>query len=361
MQQHHRTCPASKKWNSTRRRRGPWRNLWHEAAPLLPTPYVWNTWQPRLGDIFSTVFSCSCKRLVDPREMDGTEDSVAQICEALQSKRRRCQLGADCSEQNPIACQIQLTPLLPRKKQQLRASRHVTRNDHPIQTCWKWSIGFWFCNAVSSYIVRFPPEKAFAPTLIYLAQSYLPLFNLYLLVCAAKPAICVGILSLHDWLCRQHVRASRRKHFSKLWLQIAKTMRHSPLHRESCKNACSPWLTTRQKTWSVWTRMSSTVMPRPSQPAAGPADLQPMEQIYRMHLAENRPPRWRLLRVAEWTGASGDARRAAGCLYAPNQSQRVTECPQKPAMLALASLLRHSEDSPARRSSWYAPTCAAGP
>lgn len=64
-----------------------------------------------------------------------TEDSVAQICEALQSKRRRCQLGADCSEQNPIACQIQLTPLLPRKKQQLRASRHVTRNDHPIQTC----------------------------------------------------------------------------------------------------------------------------------------------------------------------------------------------------------------------------------
>lgn len=34
--------------------------------------------------------------------------------------------------------------------------------------------------------------------------------------------------------------------------------------------------------------MSSTVMPRPSQPAAGPADLQPMEQIYRMHLAENR-------------------------------------------------------------------------
>ena len=56
MQQHHRTYPASKKWNSTRRPDGPLRNLWHKAAPLLLSlsPDVWKTWQPRLGDIFFT-------------------------------------------------------------------------------------------------------------------------------------------------------------------------------------------------------------------------------------------------------------------------------------------------------------------
>ena len=92
MQQHHRISPTSKKWNSTRRPDGTLRNLWHKAAPLLLTQYEWNTWQPRLGDIFLTDTSLLLllQTSFGQRTKDGwTADSVEQICQALRSKRRR--------------------------------------------------------------------------------------------------------------------------------------------------------------------------------------------------------------------------------------------------------------------------------
>ena len=125
---------------------------------------------------------------------------------------------------------------------------HTWRNDHPIQICWKWNIGFWFCNAVSSYIVRFPPEKTCEETLIDIHQSIIPTtLELVLIGLHRKAGHVPRILSLHNWLCQQHARASRWNHFSKLWLQISKTVRRSPLHQESCTNACFPWLSTCRK------------------------------------------------------------------------------------------------------------------
>ena len=71
--------------------------------------------------------------------------------------------------------------------------------------------------------------------------------------------------------------------------------------------------------------MSSTVMSSPSQPAAGPADLLPMEQIYRMYLAENRRHAdgfrgW--LNEQELLVMPPVLPEAS----APNQSQKVMEC-----------------------------------